>query len=369
MEEIDEIEQDLVILSRFALAGSMEDVRLFLARLVRKYRNTNPKLSETLGGLLKDKPEGRNGILRNSGKTHKIGYETGDSQRSCPDFVDGPVDCSEEVDPILSVDLYEKLMRVVNEHYEAEKLRKAGLQPSSTMVFVGKPGIGKTLTAHWLAKRLGLPLYTINLATIVSSFLGQTGNNLKIALDYARSSPMVLLLDEIDSLAKTRNDNTDVGETKRIVTVLLQEIEQWPSDSILIAATNHPEIIDNALWRRFDHIFQFELPSEPLIEKALKAFFMNDYKHFEPFKSLLIILFEGQSFSDIERTILEYRRAFTIGVSTPDEIVAQAISREKAKKDRLELAKGLMLHTNWSQYKIHNLTGVSRDTLRKYKTR
>ena len=151
---------------------------------------------------------------------------------------------------------------------------------------------------------------------------------------------MVLLLDEIDAFAKTRNDETDVGEIKRIVTVLLQEIEQWPSTSVLIAATNHPEIVDRALWRRFDHVLQFDFPSKSLIKKALKSFFVDDYSSFETYSSVLETLFDGQSFSDIERSILEYRRA---------------------------VAMELLNHIDWSQYKINKLTGVSRDRLRKYK--
>jgi AAA+ superfamily predicted ATPase len=367
MDEIEKINEDLVILSRLAINGAQEDIRLFLARLIRKYRNTNAELSVSLNELLKEKPIGRNGVLRNAKKSSDIFEKAGTTDFDQPPFLNGPIKYDNLVDPILSPELQKQLLRIISEHRESIKLKAAGLQPSSTMVFIGKPGIGKTLTAHWLAKELNLPLFSIDIATIVSSFLGKTGNNLKVALDYAKSKPMILLLDEIDSLAKTRNDEADVGETKRIVTVLLQEIEQWPSDSILIAATNHPEIIDTALWRRFDHVLQFELPSRLLIIKALKTFFMQDYKYFEPYQTLLAVLFEGWSFSDIERTVLEYRRACTIGLSTPDEIITQTIDNIKNKKIKRELAKELVLNTDWSQYKIHKITGVSRDTLRKYK--
>jgi SpoVK/Ycf46/Vps4 family AAA+-type ATPase len=367
MDEKEKIYEELVILSQFAITGSIEDVRLFLARLIRKYRESSPKLSERLSKLLKDKPEGRSGVLRNSQNNRRPQKVIDNTYVECPAFLNGPIQYSGLFAPILSSELQNQFNRVISEHKASSKLRKAGLKPSSTLVFVGKPGIGKTLTAHWLANELNLPLFSIDLATIVSSFLGQTGNNLKVALDYAKTKPMVLLLDEIDSLAKTRNDDSDVGEIKRIVTVLLQEIDQWPSDSILIAATNHPEIIDDALWRRFDHIMQFELPSKALISQALKTFFMDDFKYFESYQTVLTILFEGYSFSDIERTVLEFRRTFVIGANTPEEIVSQTINKVKNKKIRLELAKELVNHADWSHYKIHNLTGVSRDTLRKYK--
>ncbi len=366
MSENDEIVKDLVKISKFAIDNSQEDVRLFLARLVRKYRNTNQELSEALGTLLRNKPD--SSILRNREVTYSTESWVSDSYEGNPNFINGPLDCAKMIDPILAPELSEKLTRIIDEHHNAEKLKRAGLQPSSTMVFTGRPGVGKTLTAHWLARNLALPLYTVNLATIVSSYLGKTGNNLKVALDYARSKPMVLLLDEIDAFAKTRNDETDVGEIKRIVTVLLQEIEQWPSTSVLIAATNYPEIVDRALWRRFDHVLQFDLPSKSLIKKALKSFFVNDYSSFETYSSVLETLFEGRSFSDIERSILEYRRAIAIGNSTPEEIINQEISSITDKKRRFTVAMELLNHTDWSQYKINKLTGVSRDTLRKYKT-
>ena len=127
-----------------------------------------------------------------------------------------------------------------------------GLSPTRSAIFVGPPGVGKTLTARWLASQLGVPLYVLDLTAVMSSLLGRSGTNLRAALDFAKRSPCVLLLDEIDAIAKRRSDDTDIGELKRLVTVILQEVDEWPATGLLLAATNHAELIDPALWRRFD---------------------------------------------------------------------------------------------------------------------
>ena len=103
-----------------------------------------------------------------------------------------------------------------------------------------------------LASRIGVPLVSIDLASVVSSFLGTSGRNIRVAFDYAKSGQCVLLLDEFDALAKRRDDDTDIGELKRIVNVVLLELDRWPDTSLLVAATNHPQLLDPAVGRRFD---------------------------------------------------------------------------------------------------------------------
>jgi SpoVK/Ycf46/Vps4 family AAA+-type ATPase len=102
----------------------------------------------------------------------------------------------------------------------------------------------------------------LNLATSISSYLGKTGQNLKNILDYAKEEPTLLLLDEFDAVAKKRDDDSELGELKRIVNVLLKELEEWPYHSVIIAATNYPQLLDEAIWRRFDVSIEIELPSK-----------------------------------------------------------------------------------------------------------
>lgn len=365
-DEYKELSNDLAMLSRYAIELKETDIRLYMARLVRKYRDSNRELSIALDDLLRNTPTAKNSILRSAPMGYQMGGE--DSVRYAGSaLLKGPVPYPYDFKPILATETRDQLERIVSEHAHVDVLQGAGLAPSSSLVFVGMPGVGKTMTAHWLADTLGLPLFSVDLATIVGSYLGQTGNNLKTVLAQAKSTPMVLLLDEIDALAKTRGDDSDVGELKRVVTVLLQEIEEWPSSSILIAATNHPEIVDKALWRRFDHILTFALPTKELVLEAMQAFFSSDWQLFKPYAAVMSLLFEGESYSEIERTILDFRRSCVLGARTADEVIAEVVQKSQGRKERLLIAKALMESTDWSQYKINQLTGVSRDTLRKYR--
>jgi SpoVK/Ycf46/Vps4 family AAA+-type ATPase len=162
--------------------------------------------------------------------------------------------------PVFSPTIEKQLGRFFNEWKNSDALLSEGILPPRSLLLKGPPGTGKTMFAKWLAGELGLTLVTLDLATAISSYLGKTGMNLRRSLDYARANPCLLLLDEFDAVAKRRDDATEVGELKRIVNVLLKELENWPTHSLLIAATNHPELLDPAIARRFDRIFTMTLP-------------------------------------------------------------------------------------------------------------
>jgi len=164
-------------------------------------------------------------------------------------------------EPMLTAKLKEQVDQLLREHQSADRLMAAGFTPVRSVLLSGPPGVGKTMTAGWLAYKLGLPLLTLDLASVMSSYLGKTGANVRAVLSHAQEQPCVLLLDEFDAIAKRRDDDSDVGELKRLVTVILQTIDDWQPTSLLVAATNHSDLLDPAVWRRFDVTLQFDLPN------------------------------------------------------------------------------------------------------------
>lgn len=368
MGEMKEIKDDLVQLIRLALAEQTDDVRLFVARLVRKYRDGDPELVEQINLYLKSKPTRKSTALRKTTIPSKemILPRDDESRLSLLKvFKDKPND----VHPLLSIELEDTLGQLIQERKQVAKLASLGLDPTRSAIFVGKPGVGKTLTSRWLAAQLNLPLYVLDLTAVMSSLLGRSGSNIRAALDFAKSSPCILLLDEIDSIAKRRSDDSDIGELKRLVTVILQELDEWPSEGLLLAATNHPELIDPALWRRFDLKVEFELPDRKSIKEAIKHFAGQDYALLSRWADVLAFAFEGESFSDIERAIQRFRRTLALGTDSDanmveDFIKTRAINLDRQKK--IEFSVLLAKQTRFSQHTISDITGVSRDTIRKH---
>jgi SpoVK/Ycf46/Vps4 family AAA+-type ATPase len=369
LDEMNEVQSDLAQLIRLALAEQTEDVRLFVARLVRKYRNTDPELAEQMNLYLRAKTP------RSSAPMRKVMQPTLPTQTLPVDdesrlsllkvFKDEP---SRE-QPLLSLDLEETLSQLIQERRQTERLASMGLSPTRSAIFVGPPGVGKTLTARWLASQLGVPLYVLDLTAVMSSLLGRSGSNLRTALDFSKRGPCVLLLDEVDAIAKRRSDDADIGELKRLVTVILQEVDEWPATSLLLAATNHAELIDPALWRRFDLVINFKAPEMPAVKQAIKRFLGQDYALFGRWIDILTFVFNGESFSDIERDLQRFRRAVALGTASDADLIEEFVKSRALvleRQGRIDLAVLLAKQTRLSQHTISDITGVSRDTIRKY---
>ncbi|WP_284352652.1 AAA family ATPase [Roseisolibacter agri] len=270
-------------------------------------------------------------------------------------------------EPLWAPPVRAALEQLVRERQEAAALDAAGLTPTRTAVFSGPPGVGKTLAARWVARALGRPLLILDLAAVMSSYLGRTGANLRHVLDYAKGVRGVLLLDEIDALAKRRDDAQEIGELKRLVTVLLQEVDDWPPSGLLLAATNHPDLLDPAAWRRFDVRVEFPMPTtrqvHALVQRAAEAAGLAS----GALVDALALTFAGASFSDIERDLLRARRGAVVA-GEPFARHAVRLVQEHAgalaRADRQRLA-GALRSSGLSQRQVNELTGVSRDTLRK----
>lgn len=157
----------------------------------------------------------------------------------------------------------------------ADKLAKHGLASPASLLMHGPPGCGKTLLAKSIAQQLKLPLLTARSDSLISSYLGSTSKNVRALFDHATSRRCVLFLDEFDALAKMRDDQRELGELKRVVISLLQNIDAGGADHILIAATNHPHLLDKAVWRRFSYSVEIGLPEIDSRQQMLASFLGN----------------------------------------------------------------------------------------------
>ncbi|MCC5655360.1 ATP-binding protein, partial [Nostoc sp. XA013] len=269
--------------------------------------------------------------------------------------------------PIFTPRVGYKIDGIIRERRSIDKLLAAEIAPSRTALFVGPPGVGKTMTARWIASELGLPLLILDLAAVMSSFLGRTGNNVRAVLDFAKRQNCVLLLDELDAIAKRRDDVTEIGELKRLVTVLLQEIDEWPSNGILIAATNHSELLDPAVWRRFDNVIEFPKPSRSDVEKAIRLFLGEKLTVEQEWIDILSVVLESCTFSEIERAIMNIRRNSTIEESEIVDEIQKFLTtwiEGRPSSDRISIAERLSSISSLSKRRVSELTRVSRDTLR-----
>lgn len=173
-------------------------------------------------------------------------------------------------DLVLSDDLGTRLKHVLLEQRQRDTLARHGLRPARRLLLIGPPGTGKTSTARVLAGELGLPLFAIRLDTIITKFMGETAAKLRLIFDALVETRGVYLFDEVDALAGDRAAANDVGEIRRVLNSFLQFLEEDTSESVIVAATNHPQLLDNALYRRFDTVLKLALPDDASAQAVLK---------------------------------------------------------------------------------------------------
>lgn len=198
----------------------------------------------------------------------------------------------------------QRIDRVIEEKQNAKKLARFGYSPKSKLLFWGPPGCGKTLTAHYLANQFNMKVGVVRLSSLISSLLGETAARIQQVFDVAQASPMVMLFDEIDAVAKTRDDANDVGELKRVVNSLLQAMDTFAAkDSILVGASNHQSMLDPAIWRRFDDVIAFPKPS-PGIRSQYITHQLSGVE-FSGSLPRLVKATAGLSFAEVERILVE----------------------------------------------------------------
>ena len=205
---------------------------------------------------------------------------------------------------------------LVEEQRRADLLRAYGIEPRHRLLLAGPPGNGKTSLAEALAYELALPLFTVRYEAVVTSYLGETAQRLRRLFDYVRSEPCVLFFDEFDAIGKERGDLHETGEIKRVVTTLLLQLDDLPSYCVLVGATNHPELLDRATWRRFELRLELARPSA----KQMIAFFtqrlgqLEGYPGYTPKRLCEAVL--PNSFSEAEDFFVDVRRRMALARGT-----------------------------------------------------
>jgi SpoVK/Ycf46/Vps4 family AAA+-type ATPase len=356
-----DIEAQYVHLARLALAGRLNDVELLSRKTLTRLSDMRPDLANEIRKVLSESAAASE-IARSRGATLPLPVDL-DSRLELLKREPAP---RVEPEPIWAPEVRLELESLLHERERADELSSAGLSPSRSVLLVGPPGLGKTLAARWLAEKLSRPLLTLDLASVMSSFLGKTGSNIRVVLDFARRQPCVLLLDEFDAIAKRRDDTAEIGELKRLVTVLVQAIDEWPAAGLLVAATNHPELLDPAIWRRFDRIIQFPFPTEQEIEELLHGLVGDQVS--EATLTTVATLFKGKSYAEATREVMRARRhAVLNGEDLSVLLTTLSAPKERgAQKARLAWARELRVK-GYSEREISQRTGLSRQTLSKYR--
>ena len=208
------------------------------------------------------------------------------------------------------------LQEILSEQRHRRELRAVGLEPRHRILLVGPPGTGKTSLASAIASELGLPLRTVQYESVIGSYLGETSGRLRDMFDLASEEPCVLFLDEFDTLAKERGDEHDAGEVKRVVSTLLLQLDALPSHVVLVAATNHDELLDRAAWRRFQVVVRLPLPTADE-----RASFARDLAHRIGLATSTDVesisrLMDGESYAAVEERVLSLRRKEVISGSS-----------------------------------------------------
>ena len=239
-------------------------------------------------------------------------------------------------DMILGETLADRINRVIREQRHAGRILDHGLSPRRKILLVGPPGTGKTLTASVLAGELGIPLLQVRLDGLITRFMGETAAKLRQIFDATGQTRGVYFFDEFDSIGSERGITNDVGEIRRVLNSFLQMIEQDNSHSIVMAATNHPGILDRALFRRFDDILHFELPDESQIAKLLKMRLTKATSQSMAWRDLASRAL-GLSYADVARATNDVLKEALVGErrQVREEEIRVAIEELKSVSRRL----------------------------------
>jgi SpoVK/Ycf46/Vps4 family AAA+-type ATPase len=236
-------------------------------------------------------------------------------------------------DLILPDEVTSSCAEIIQEQHHSDLLRSYGLEPRNRVLLVGPPGNGKTTLAEALANALMVPMYVVRYDAIIGSYLGETASRLRKLFEYVCTTRCVLFFDEFDTLSKERGDVHETGEIKRVVSSLLLQVDAIPSYVVLITATNHPELLDKAVWRRFQLRLNLPSPSQAQIREWLGRFEERLGEKLKPGVTSIAQRLNGASFAEVEEFGLDIlrRKVLQMSEANVQDIVSQRLAHWKAR--------------------------------------
>ncbi|HEX6204365.1 MAG TPA: ATP-binding protein [Solirubrobacterales bacterium] len=357
-------EAALLEVVRLGLSGDQRSLRQRARNLLRS--GSNPLLSD----------EGRRYLQNLLAPEDELTSFRGDVFEQKPTAVPLPgeampiPDDREPQAPVLERAAEEKVRRLIREYENRHLLEEANLAPTTRVLLAGPPGGGKTMTARFIAARLGVPLLLAEPSQVLTGVMGQSARNLSALMKNAAASPCLLFLDELDAYARRRGETHDIAEPKRLVNTLLLELDRWPVHGLLVAATNHAEVLDEAVRRRFEMTIDLGYPSVNGRREIVRATLERAGKEV-PTVLLDVIASstDNQSGSSlVNETVSAIRRSIIDGMSIEaclgqQFLAARFIGRGKGASEIRNRAVKQLSETEWDEERIAAAIGVSATTV------
>ena len=271
--------------------------------------------------------------LRSNGNGGQMGYVVPDPGARARDYVlETPP--RKRLEDLFLPEVCELACReLIEEQQRASLLRSHSLEPRHRVLLVGPPGNGKTSLAEAIAEALAVQFFVVRYEAIIGSFLGETASRLRRVFDYARTTPCILFFDEFDAVGKERGDVNETGEIKRVVTSLLMQVDALPSYTVVVAASNHSELLDRAVWRRFQFRLELPAPTQAQIVRYLEAFANKMDEPLGMGPNAIAKSLGSISYAEAEEFCIGIRRRFalSLGEGSLKSIVAERLKLWKAR--------------------------------------
>lgn len=310
-----------------------------LVNLVRAGLSSDQKLmKKTVEALVSEERSKQHNILANKLEEVVRHYDINTATASVRSIDEKTQSLFYEVNPqrrleelILPKHVFQACSEIIEEHHRSDLLRSYNLEPRNRILLSGPPGNGKTTLAEAMAEALFIPLIVVRYDSIIGSYLGETAQRLKRLFDYVKTRRCLLFFDEFDSIGKERGDNHETGEIKRVVSSLLLQIDDLPSYVVIVTATNHSELLDRAVWRRFQVRLELPLPTKEQIEEWFLRFQKSVSEPIGIGSHEFVEKLAGLSFAELQDFCTDVIRRFVLSVPSAniDKIIRERLEQWK----------------------------------------